>query len=134
MLPTIPLQLTFNTVTAWLPRCTPEAHADASPPSTGQGAMTVLGKEILKNACCAEEKMMQHTWLVTVTDAGSVKVTMVESEGSDYLNSPHMSLSPAPHASTSTGRCATGCHTPRSPLYSPQCLPSQYSHSRGLRL
>ena len=98
MLPTIPLQLTFNTVTAGLPRCTPKAHAHASPLSTDQGAMTVLGKEILKGACGAEEKAMQATWFVTVTDAGSVKVMMVESEGSDYPNHPHMSLSPAPHA------------------------------------
>ena len=34
MLPTIPLQLTFNTVTAGLPGCTPEALTYASPLST----------------------------------------------------------------------------------------------------
>ena len=38
MLPTIPLQLTFNTVTARLPGCTPEAHAHAPPPGTDRGA------------------------------------------------------------------------------------------------
>ena len=92
MLPTIPLQLTFNTVTARLPGCTPEAHAHASPLSTDRGAMTVLGKEILKGACGAEEKAMQATWLVTVTDAGSVKVTMVESEGSAIIPTVHARL------------------------------------------
>ena len=34
MLPTIPLQLTFNTVTAGLPGYTPEAHAHTLPPGT----------------------------------------------------------------------------------------------------
>ena len=43
MLPTIPLQLTFNTVTARLPGCTPEAPAHAPPLGTDQG-VTVLGK------------------------------------------------------------------------------------------
>ena len=134
MLPTIPLQLTFNTVMAWLPGCTPEAPAHALPPGTDQGAMTVLGEEILKSACCAEEKAMQPTWLVTATNAGSVKVTTIESEGGDHPNHPCTSLSLAPCASTSTGRHATGYHTPHSPLYSPHCTPSQYHHSQGLRL
>ena len=51
MLPTIPLQLTFNTVTAGLPGYTPKALTYASPLSTNRGAMTVLGEEILKGAC-----------------------------------------------------------------------------------
>ena len=103
MLPTIPLQLTFNTVTAGLSRCTPEALAYASPLSTDQGAMTVFSEEILKGAWGAEEKAMQATWHVTATDAGSVKVMMVGSESGDYSNHPHTSLSPAPHVSTSMG-------------------------------
>ena len=83
MLPAIPLQLTFNTATARLSRCTPKALTYASPLSTDQGAMTVLGKEILKGAWGTEEKTMQATWHVAVTDAGFIKVTMVGSEGGD---------------------------------------------------
>ena len=133
MLPAIPLQLTFNTVTAGLSRCTPEALTNSSPLSTDRGAMTVLGKEILKGAWGTEEKMMQATWHVTVTDAGSVKVTTVGSEGGDYPHHPRTSLSPAPCASTSMGRHATGYHTPCSPSYSPHCSPSRNHRSQGSR-
>ena len=42
MLLSIPPQLTFNTVTAELPRFTPEALTYASPLSINQGAMTIL--------------------------------------------------------------------------------------------
>ena len=134
MLPTIPLQLTFTTVTARLPRCTPKAHAHAPPPGTDQGAMTVLGKEILKSACGAEEKAMQPTWLVTATGAGSVKVMMVESEGGNYPNCPRTSLSPALHVSTSTGWHTTRYQTPCSPSYSAYHSPSWDLPSRSLRL
>ena len=72
MLPSIPLQLAFNSVTAKLPGFTPEALTYASPLSINQGAMTVLGKEILKGTHGAEEKVMQATWHVTATDAGLV--------------------------------------------------------------
>ena len=107
MLPSIPLQLTFNTVTARLPGCTPEALAYASPLSTGRGAMTVLSEEILKGARSAEEKVMQATWCVTATDTGFVKVMMIESEGGDHPNRPLTCLFLWPHAcaSTSTGQC-----------------------------
>ena len=68
MLLSISLQLTFNTVTAGLPGFTPESLTYASLLSTDQGVMTVLSKEILKGAHGAEEKVMQATWHVTVTD------------------------------------------------------------------
>ena len=134
MLPTIPLQLTFNTVTAGLPGYTPEALAYTSLLCTNQGAMTVLSKEILKGAHSAEEKVMQTTWHVTVTDTGSVKVTMIGNKGSDHPNHPHTSLSPAPHASTSTDWHVTGYQTPHSPSFSPHHSPSQNHHSQGSRL
>ena len=70
---------------------------------------------------------------MTATGTGSIKVTMVESEGGDYPNCPHVSFS-GPHASTSTGRHATGYQTPHSPSYSPHCSPSRDHRSRGLRL
>ena len=68
MLPSIPLQLTFNTVTAELPGFTPKALTYASPLNTDKGVMTVLGKEILKGAHGPEEKVKQATWRVTATD------------------------------------------------------------------
>ena len=58
--------------------------------------MTVLGEEILKGAWGTEEKTMQATWCVTATDTGSVKVTMVGSEGGDHPDRPRTSLSPGP--------------------------------------
>ena len=133
MLPSIPLQLTFNTVTAKLPGFTPEALTYASPLSINQGAMTVLGKEILKGAHGAEEKVMQATWHMTVTDAGLVKVMMIENKGGNDPNHPGTSLSLAVHASTLSDWCTTGYQTPHSPLHSPSRLSSQNRHSRGLR-
>ena len=133
MLPSIPLQLTFNTVTAGLPGFTPKALTYTSPLSTDQGAMTVLGKEILKGACGAEEKVMQATWHVTATDTGSVKVTTIGSEGGNDPNCPGTSLSPAACTSTFTGWRSTGYHTPHSPSYSPSHSPSQNRHSQGSR-
>ena len=65
-------------------------------------------QEILKGACGADEKVMQATWHVTVTNTGSVQVTMIGSEGSNCPNHPGTSLSPAPHGSTSMDRCTTG--------------------------
>ena len=134
MLSTIPLQLTFNTVMAVLPGCAPKAPAHTLPPGTNQGAMTVLCKEILKSAHGTKEKVMEATWLVTVTDAGSVRVTTIEREGGNHPNHPRTSVSPAPHASTSTGQHATGYHTPHSPSYSPHHMLSRYCGSQGLRL
>ena len=133
MLPAIPLQLTFNTVTAGLSGCTPEALTYASPLSTDRGAMTVLGEEILKGTWGTEDKTMQATWCLTATDTGSVKVTTIGSEGGDYPDRPCTYLSPASHVSTSTSQCTPGYHTPRSPLYSPHHSPSRNRHSRGSR-
>ena len=92
--------MTFNTVTAELPGFTPEALTYTSPLSINQGAMTVLGKEILKGSRDAEEKVMQATWHVTAMDAGLVKVMTIENEGGNDPNHPSTSLSPAACAST----------------------------------
>ena len=85
MLPTIPLQLAFNTATARLLGCTPEVYAaqpkmrtdgldfsHAPPPGSDRDAMAVLRKEILKSMCGTEEKAIQPTWLLTVASVGSV--------------------------------------------------------------
>ena len=73
----------------------------------------------------AEDKMMQATWRVTVTDTGSVKGH--DDRKQRQCNNPNLS----PHVSFS-GHCmhvyihgsvhATGYQTPRSPSYSSQPL------------
>ena len=131
MLPSIPPQLTFNTVTAELPGFTPEALSYASPLSINQGTMTVLGEEILKGAHDAEEKVMPATWHVTAMDAGLVKVTMIENKGGNGPNRPGTSLSLAVHASTFSDWRTTGYRTARSPSHSPSHSPSQSRHSPG---
>ena len=131
MLLSIPPQLTFNTVTAELPGFTPKALTYASLLSINQGAMTVLGKEILKGARDAEEKVMQATWHVTAMDTGLVKVTMIENEGGNGPNHPSTSLSPAAHASTFSDWHATGYQTPCSPSCSPSHSQSRNHRSPG---
>ena len=126
MLPSVPLQQTFNTVTAELPRFTPEALTNASLLSTTQGTMTVLGDEKLKGACGAEEKVMQATWHVTVMDKGLVKATAIGSKGGDDPNHPGTSLSLAAHTSTFSDWHASGYQTPSRPSRS-------HSHSPGSR-
>ena len=123
MLPTIPLQLAFNTATAGLPGCAPKVYAVlpqvgtdgldlpyAPPPGGGRDAMTVLGKEILKSMHGTEEKAMPPTWLLTAASGrGSVRVKTVESEGGDYPNHPCMRLFPQLDA----------CHVPPAPCTFP---------------
>ena len=96
MLPTIPLQLTFNTVTAGPLGHTPEALTYASQRSIDRGAMTVLGEELMRESPSAKDKVMQAVWHVTATDTGSIKVATVGGIGDDNVNRPGTSLSPAP--------------------------------------
>ena len=145
ILPTIPLQLAFNTATAGLIGCTPKVYATrpktrtdgldfshAPLPGSNQDVMAVLHKEILKNACGTEEKAIQPTWLLTVASVGSVGVKAVENEGSDDPNSPCTSLSPAgcascsptPRMSPPTSPHVAGLLVPHSPSHSPHLSPS----------
>ena len=135
MLPTIPMQLAFNTATARLFGCTPKVYAVrptmgtdgpdfsyAPPPGSDRNAMTVLGKEILRSACGTEEKAAQPTWLMTMAGESTVEVQAMESEGGDYPNCPHashVSCSPTLHTLFSMGRRATQYLVPRSPSCSP---------------
>ena len=68
MLLTIPLQLTFNTVTAGPLGHTPEALTYTSQCSIDQGAMTVLGEELMRESPSAKDKVLQAVGRVTVTD------------------------------------------------------------------
>ena len=135
MLPTIPLQLAFNTATAGLFRCTPKVYAVrptmgtdgldfsyAPPPGSDRNAMTVLGDEILRSTRGTEEKAAQPTWLMTTASEGTVEVQVVEGKGGDYPNRPRVSCvsrSPTPRMLPSTGRRSARYLLPRSPLCSP---------------
>ena len=147
MLPTIPLQLAFNTATARLSGCTPEVYAVL--PQVGTDGLDLSyapppGRsrdEILKSTRGTEEKAMPPTWLLTAASGGSVRVKTVESEGGDYPNHPHAFPSPAGHASCSpalrtfpsAGQHAAGYLVPHSPSYSPPHSPSPDFWYQGFR-
>ena len=77
MLPTIPLQLTFNTVTAGPLGHTPEALTYASQRSIDHGVMTVLGEELMRESPSAKDEVMQDVRCVMATDTGSIKIATV---------------------------------------------------------
>ena len=133
MLPTIPLQLTFNTVTAGPLGHTPEALTYASQRSIDRGEMAVLSEELTREQPSAKDKVMQAIWSVTVTDTGSIKIMTVGGTGDDNVDHPSTSLSPAPHTSTSTDWCTTGYGAKCSPTYSPNHSPFQTHGSPGSR-
>ena len=104
MLPTIPLQLTFNTVTAGPLGHTPKALTYASQSSIDRGAMSVLREELIREPPSAKDEVMQVVWHVTAADTGSLRVATVRGAGGDNIERSGSSPSPAPHASTSTDR------------------------------
>ena len=154
MLPTIPLQLAFNTATPGLTGFAPKVYA-AQPKSrmdlldfstchhlqSDQNVMTVLHEEIIKNAHgMTEEKAIQPTWLMSMANVSTISVKAAETGGSDGpTSSPHMSHSPVvhashspvlPHASPSPVPHVTHSLVPHSPLKSP----SLGHHSQSSRL
>ena len=102
MLPTIPLQLAFNTVTAEPPGYTPKALTYASQRSINRGAMAILGEELTRDSTSANDQAMQAVGRVTATDTVSTKFATVEGTGDDR---PGTNFSP------------------HSPTYSPNCSP-----------
>ena len=133
MLPTIPLQLTFNTVTAGPLRPTPKALTYASQCSINHGVMAVLGKELVREPPSAKDEAMQAVWHATVTDTGSIRIATIGGTGDDNVDHPGTSLSPAPCTSTSMDWCTTGYGAKRSPTHSPNRSPFQTHHSPGSR-
>ena len=121
MLPTIPLQLAFNTITAMLLRHTPEALTYTSQCSIDRGAMTILGEELTREPTSAKDQAMQAIWHAMATDTGSIKVATVGGIGNDNVDCPGTTLSPAPCASTSMDWHTIGHDTKCSPTYSPNC-------------
>ena len=67
MLPTIPLQLTFNTVTAGPLGHTPKALTYASQCGIDRGAITVIGEELIREPPSAKDEAMQAIWCVMAT-------------------------------------------------------------------
>ena len=123
MLLTIPLQLTFNTVTAGPLGHTPKALTYASQCSINHGAMTVLGEELIREPISAKDEAMQTVWHVTVIDTGSTRVTTTGGTGDGNIDRSGSSPSPAPCASTSTDWCTTEHRTKHSKTHSPSHSP-----------
>ena len=109
MLPTIPLQPAFNTVTPEPPRYTPRALTYASQDSIDRGAMSVLGEELIRDPTRGQDQAMQASSCVMVTDTISTRFATVEGTGDDR---------PSPNFS------------PHSPTYSPSCSPFHSHCSR----
>ena len=161
MLPTIPLQLTFNMATLGLASFAPEVYAalpksrmdllDFSyvpPLKSERNAMSVLHEEVVKDACgtWTEEKAVPPTWLLSVAPVSSISVKAVEAGGGDGpTSSPCMPGSPAAHASQSPTLCVSQSptlhafqsptpHVSQSPVpHSPSKSPSLGNHSRSSR-
>ena len=133
MLPTIPLQLTFNTVTAGLLGHTPKALMYASQSSIDHGGMSVLRGELIREPPSAKDEVMQAVWHVTAADTGSIRVPTTRGAGGDNIDHSGSSLSPAPRMSTSMDWHTTGYRKPCSPSYSPNRRPFWTHRSAGSR-
>ena len=125
MLPIIPLQLAFNTATPGLTRFVPKVYAaqpksrmdllnffHKPPPQSDQNVMTVLHKEIIKNACGkTEEKAIQPTWLMSMANVSTIGVKAAETGGSDgptsvsFSSCMHILISNSVRISLSNSTC-----------------------------
>ena len=123
MLLTIPLQLTFNTVTAGPLGHTPKALMYASQSSIDRGVMSVLGEELIREPPSAKDEAMQAIWHVMAADTGSLRVATTRGAGGDNIDCSGSSLSLALCVSTSTDWYTAGYRKPHSPLYSPNRTP-----------
>ena len=80
LLPTIPLQMAFNTITPELPGHTPRALTHASQDSVDCGAMSVLGEE-LTMAPTRHDQVAQASSRVTTTDTASTRFITIRGTG-----------------------------------------------------
>ena len=108
MLLTIPLQLTFNTVTPGPLGHTPKALTYASQHSIDRGVMAVLSEELIREPPSAKDEAMQAVWHVTATDTGSIRIATIRGVGSDNIDHSGSSPSLASRASTSTAGAPLG--------------------------
>ena len=109
LLPTIPLQPAFNTVTPELPGYTPRALTYASQDSIDHGAMSVLSEELIRDPTRGHDQAMQASSRVTVTGTVSTRFATVEGTGND---------------------CPSPNFSPHFPTYSPSHLPFRSHRSR----
>ena len=109
LLPTIPLQLAFNTVTPKPPGYTPRALTYTSQDSIDRGVMSVLGEELIRDPTRGHDQVTQASSHVTTTDTISTGFTTVKGTGDDRPG-PNFSL--------------------HSPTYSPSHLPFHSHRSR----
>ena len=91
LLPTIPLQLAFNTVTPEPPGYTPRALTYASQDSIDHGAMSVLGEELTRDPTRGHDQATQASSRVTTTDTVSTRFATVRGTGDDHPG-PNFSL------------------------------------------
>ena len=110
MLPTIPIEPAFNTVTPELPGYTPRSLAYASQGSIDCGAISVLGEELLRDPTREDDQTMQ-TSRVMATHTVSTRFATTEGTGDDH---------PGPGFS------------PHSPTYSPSHSPFRSYHSDSM--
>ena len=109
LLPTIPLQLAFNTITPEPPGYTPRALTYASQDSIDRGAMSVLGEELTRDPTRGHDQVTQASSRVTTTDTVSTRFMTIRGTGDNR---------PGPNFS------------PHSPTYSPSHSPFHSHHSR----
>ena len=133
MLPTIPLQLTFNTVTAGPLGHTPEALTYASQCSINCGAMTVLSEELIREPPSAKVEAMQAIWHTMAIDTGSTRIATTGGVGDGNIDHSGSSPSPATCVSTSVDWCTTEYGTKCSKTHSPNRSPFQTYRSTGSR-
>ena len=92
LLPTIPLQLAFNTITPELPGYTPRALTYASQDSVDRGAMSVLGEELIRAPTRGHDQATQASSCVTTMDTASTRFVTIRGTGDDRPSpnfSPH---------------------------------------------
>ena len=109
LLPTIPLQLAFNTITPEPPGYTPRALTYASQDSIDCGAMSVLGEELTRDRTRGHDQATQASSRVMTMDTISTRFVTIQGIGDNRPN-PNFS--------------------PHSPTYSPSHSPFRSYHSR----
>ena len=104
LLPTIPLQLAFNTITPELPGYTLRALTYASQDSVDRGAMSVLGEELTRAPTRGHDQSTQASSRVTTMDTASTRFVTIRGTGDDR---PRPKLLPtAQHALLAAHRSA----------------------------
>ena len=113
LLPTIPLQMAFNTITPEPPGYTPRALTYASQDSIDRGAMSVLSEELTRDPTRGRDQATQASSCVMTMDIASTRFITIRGTGNKCpgqnfsLHSPAYSPSHSPflsHRSTLAGR------------------------------